>query len=267
MVELAGTIKVISKVLRDFLIAEEYAYKEGFLQGVDQKVKLFGIFLLIVLAISTESVYFFLFLFLFSLIMVLLSKVSLKMYLPRFGFIPLFTFIIVFPWIFLMPGQSVLTFIGLNVSKPGIAYVTTFTLRVTACVSCISLLLFTTRVSDLLHTLKSLKIPDPLVDIFGLVYRYLFSFLSELERMLLGRECRVVSDQGLLKNWSDGGKVVGNFLARTFSHGENVYKAMTARGYDGSFKTYPRNGKIEEKSIVFMAFVMIMVGIWLVTRL
>jgi len=267
MAELAGTINVISKLLRDFLIAEEYAYKEGFLQSVNQKVKLIGIFLLIVLAVSTQNIFFLLLLFLFSLALVLLSNVSLKMYIPRFGFIPMFAFIIVLPWIFLMPGQPVLTFSGLNVTMPGIMYVTTFTLRVTACVSCISLLLFTTRVSDLLHALRSLKIPDPMVDMLGLVYRYLFSFLSELQSMLFGRNCRIVSKQGLLKNWNAGGKVVGNFLSRTFSRGENVYKAMKARGYDGSFKTYPRNYKIEGKSIVFMVLVGVMIGIWFVTRL
>jgi len=267
MAELAGTIKVISKLLRDFLIAEEYAYKEGFLQDVNQKVKLIGILLLIVLAVSTQNIFFLLLLFLFSLALVLLSNVSLKMYLPRFGFIPMFAFIIVLPWIFLMPGPPVLSFIGLDVTMPGIMYVITFTLRVTACVACISLLLFTTRVSDLLHTLRSLKIPDPMVDMLGLVYRYLFSFLSELQRMLFGRECRIVSKQGLLNKWHDGGKVVGNFLSRTFSRGENVYKAMKARGYDGSFKTYPRKYKIEVKSIVFMGLVGAMVGIWFVTRL
>jgi len=267
MVELGSTIKVISNLLKDFLVAEEYAYREGFLQGVNQKVKLMAIFLLIVLAVSTQNVFFLLILFLFSLAMVLLSNISLKMYLPRFGFIPLFAFIIVLPWIFLIPGQPVFTLLGLNVTMPGIVYVITFTLRVTACVSCISLLLFTTRASDLLYTLKSLKIPALLVDMFGLVYRYLFTFLSELERMLLGRECRVVSDQGLLKNWRDGGMLVGSFLSRTFSRGENVYKAMKARGYDGSFKTYPRNHKIDGKSIAFIALVGIMVGVWLVTRL
>ncbi len=267
MAELAGTIKVISKLLRDFLVAEEYAYRDGFLQGVDQNLKLIGLVLLIVLATATQSLYFLLVLFFFSLTMALLSKVSLRLYLPRFGFIPLFAFIIVLPWLFLMPGEPVLTFSGLDVTMPGIVYVTTFTLRVTACVSCISLLLFTTRVSDMLHTLKSLKIPEPLVDMFGLVYRYLFSFLSELERMLLGRECRVVSDQGLLKNFRDGGKVVGNFLSRTFSRGENVYKAMKARGYDGSFKAYPREVEIGMKSMAFMACEVVMVGIWFVTRL
>jgi cobalt/nickel transport system permease protein len=267
MVELAGTIKVIAKLLRDFLVSEEYAYKDGFLQGVDQKLKLLGIILLIVLATATQNVYFLLSLFFFSLSLALLSKVSLRMYLPRLGFIPLFAFIIVLPWVFLMPGQPVFTFIGLEATMPGIVYVLTFTLRVVACVSCLSLLLFTTRVSDMLTTLKSLKIPEPLVDMFGLVYRYLFSFLSELERMFLGRECRVVSDQGLLKNWRDGGKVVGNFLSRTFSRGENVYKAMKARGYDGSFKAYPRDDELGMKSIAFMACELVMVGLWFVTRL
>ncbi len=267
MVELAGTIKVISKLLRDFLVAEEYAYKEGFLQGVNQRVKLIGIFLLIVLAISTQNIFFLLLLLLFSLAMVLLSNVSLKMYFLRFGFIPMFAFVIALPWIFLMPGQPVFSFVGLNVTLPGVMYATTFTLRVTACVSCISLLLFTTRVSDLLHTLRSLKIPGPMVDMLVLVYRYLFSILSELHRMLLGRECRVVSKQRLRDKWSDGGKVVGNFLSRTFSRGENVYKAMRARGYDGTFKAYPREYKIGVKSIVFMVLVGAMVGIWLVTKL
>jgi cobalt/nickel transport system permease protein len=264
MVDFTRTTREISGLLRDFLAVEEFASRNGFLQAVNQKVKLVGIFLLIALAISTQNLLYFFYLLLFSLLMVYLSKIPMRTYLLRFGFIPLFAFIIVLPWIFMMPGHGILSFFGIKITREGIVYVVTFGLRVTACVSCITLILFTTRVSDLLNTLRALKIPETFVEIIGITYRYLFSLLSELQRMFLGRESRTASKISL---WRTGSKIAANFMLRTLSKGEEVHKAMRARGYNGKFKTYPRNQKWTAKSITFVAIIMVMVGIWLVTGL
>ncbi len=263
--DLTRTVREISGLLRDFLVAEEYASRNGFLQTVSQKVKLIGIFLLIALAISTQNLYYLFFLLLFSFTMVYLSKIPMRAYLPRFGFIPLFAFIIVLPWIFLMSGQRAFSPFGVEITKEGILYVMTFGLRVTACVSCISLLLFSSRVSDLLHTLRGLRIPEMLVEILGITHRYLFSLLSELYGMLLGRESRIVSRRG--RAWRESGKVVANFLLRTISKGENVHKAMMARGYNGRFKTYPRDYGIGANTLVFMISVGMIVATWVMIRL
>ena len=265
MADFTRTLREISGLLRDFLAAEEYASRKGFLQSVNQKAKLTGILLLIALAISTQNPFYLFFLLLFSLSVVILSKIPLRAYLPRFGFIPLFAFIIVIPWLFLTEGEPAFSLLGVEITKEGIMYVLTFGLRVTACVAAISLLLFTTRVSDLLYTLRSLKIPEMFVEILGITYRYLFSLLSELQKMLLGKESRVVSAKG--NSWRTGAKIAANFMLRTLSKGEKVHKAMLARGYSGKFKTYPRNQGWNANSSAFVAIVAAMVVLWLLTRL
>jgi cobalt/nickel transport system permease protein len=160
-----------------------------------------------------------------------------------------------------MPGQPAFLLFGIEVKREGIAYVLNFGLRVTACVACISLILFTTRVSDLLHTLRMLKIPEAFVEILGITYRYAFSFLSELQRMLLGRESRIVSRKVSL--WRTGGKIAASFMLRTLSKGEEVHKAMKARGYNGKFKAYSRNQGWNLSSTAFVALVAAMVVAWL----
>lgn len=266
MVEFVGSIGKVSELLRDFLSAEEYSYRKGFLQEVDNRLKMVGIFLLIFLAVLAGAA-FSLALLSFSLGMVLLSRVSLREYLRRFGFIPLFAIVIALPWIFMTPGRPILVFMGVTATIPGIMRVVAFSLRVTACVSCISLILFTTRTSRLLHALRSLRVPGPLVDILGLVYRYLFTFLSELRGMLLGRKCRIVSERSIIQKWKEGSKVAGNFLSRVFDRSERVYKSMKARGYDGRSRIYKQGFEMGSKNVVFLIIMAVMVGVWLATVL
>lgn len=266
MVKLGATVRGFSELLRDFLSAEEYASRDGFLQSVDFMPKLAGIFLIICLAVSAGMT-FSLLLLSFSTVMARLSKVPLKDYLRRSGFIPLFSLIIALPWIFMTPGKPVFEFIGISATQAGIFKMVEFSLRVTACVLTVSLLLFTTKTSHLFQNLRSFGVLEPLVTILEFTYRYVFTFLSDLRGMLLGRECRVVSDRGFREKWREGGRMAGNLLSRAIAKSERVHKAMVARGGGSSRETHLQIPKKTLGNLLFTVLLGTMVGIWILIGL
>lgn len=266
MVKLGATLGDASELLRDFFSAGEFASRNGFLQSVNLLLKLTGVFLLICLAVSSGVIFSSLIL-IFSTLMAKLSKLPLKDYIRRAGIIPLFSLIIALPWIFTTPGKPIFEFIGVSVTQTGLFNMAEFSLRVTACVSTISLFLFTTKSSRLFQNLKSFGILEPLVTIFEITYRYIFTFLSDLRGMLLGRECRVVSDRGIREKWKEGSKIAGNFFSQIIVKSERIHKAMIARGYGCDRKVHPQTPNRTMRNLLFMLLLGSMVGLWILIGL
>ncbi len=263
MVNAEHTLRDIASTLRNFFSAEEFSYKKGYLQDIRTDVKFLGIVLLIFLAVATNDFIFFTSVIAFSLVMVYLSKVSFRQYFSRFYLIPIFSLVVVLPWIFLKDGNAIY-FYGMRISYDGIYYVVIFFTRVVACVSLISLLLFTTKMSHLAHSMKKLKIPSTFVTILVIVYRFLFTFLTELYNMLLGKESRTFTKSHRLENAK---KFAGNFMARVLVKKENVYMAMKAKGFNGILHSYGKEEKWNGNSISFVILIASMVLLWTIIKL
>lgn len=261
MVKLGATLRDASGLLRDFLSAEEYASQKGYLQSVNLMLKLTGIFLLVSLAIPAGIPFSLLLLF-FSGAMAHFSKIPLQDYVRRIGVIPSFSLIIALPWIFISPGEPVFEFFVLSATRKGIFRMAEFSLRVAGCVSTVSLLLFTTKTPHLFRTLRSFRVLEPLLTVLEVTYRYIFTFLSMIRGILLGRECRVVSDRGVREKWEEGGKIAGTFLSRTIAKGERVHKAMMAKGYGNSRRISPKTPKITSQNFIFLGLLGMMVIMW-----
>lgn len=252
------TVREITRAFRDFVSVEEFSYKDGYLQGVRTEIKLLSVLLLIFMAISTNNIFFLISLLAFSFITIVLSRVKIRQYISRFYFIPIFSLIVVFPWIFLKGGE-VYSFYGIKVSYDGLIYVLTFFIRVSACISIISLLLFTTKMSEMVDSLRKMKIPSTLITVFIIVYRFFFTFLNELYNMLLGKESRTIRKESV----KDAKKFIGNFMARVMEKKERVYMAMKAKGFNGNFKSFEKSIELNFDSISFIAFISFMVILWI----
>ena len=264
MVNVARTIKNIAGIFRDFIASEEFSYKNGYLQNVRADVKLVGIFMIIFLAITTNNLFFFACLIASAFFMALISKIRMKEYASRFYFIPFFSLIVVLPWIVLKEGKPIYSFHGINFTYEGAIYVGTFFMRVVACVAILSLLLFTTKTSDLIYSLRKMRVPSTMVDIFVIIYRYTFTFLKELYSMLLGKESRTFVRKNSIK---DAKIFIGNFMQRVLTKNENIYMAMKSKGFNGSFKVYKKECGWNVHTISYIAFIFTMVCIWMMIRL
>lgn len=250
------TLRGLTKHIREFLIAGEAASRDGFLQKVDARIKLVGLLALIISTVASESLPFLLFLLIFSFILAPLSKISLRTLIGRFLFIPLFAFIISLPQFFLMEGDTlfVISFLSitLQATYQGLFYLLLFNLRVTTSVSFLTLLILTTEFSEIMAALRWYKVPSTILQIIKFTYRYIFLLFSELHRMLLAREAKMLTKKSFRETWGELSQLIGNLFIRTLEKGEKVYLAALGRGFKGEYESYPIERKIQKEAGFFV---------------
>lgn len=104
------------------------------------------------------------------------------------------------------------------------------------------LLASVTRVPDMLWALRKLGVPEVLVSVIAVMYRYLGVLGSEAMRMLRARSSRSCHLEGsrrpsLVWRAKVTGSMIGSLFLRAFARGERIHMAMLSRGYNGSPKS------------------------------
>jgi len=173
---------------------------------------------------------------------------------------------------FITPGTVVyvIPLLGWTITGPGIIRFVSILLRMWLAMQGVILLMATTRFSDLLWGLRSLRLPSQLVGTIGFMYRYLFVLADEALRMIRARAARsprcahaprpALSWQGRVT-----GSMVGSLFLRSLERSERVFAAMSSRGYDGrirslaSFRMGSPDWLIMLVGVLFLAITLIMV--------
>jgi cobalt/nickel transport system permease protein len=107
------------------------------------------------------------------------------------------------------------------------------------------LLSATTPFPDLLLALRAFRVPQLLVSVIGLMWRYLFVLADEAIRLMRARDSRSGSEPGrrpgggLVWRARVTGGMAGSLFVRGFDRADRVYAAMLARGYDGETRALP----------------------------
>ncbi len=100
--------------------------------------------------------------------------------------------------------------------------------------------LWLTRVvsfDELIQTFRQFHVPELLLSVLVLSYRYLFVLWEELERMQTARAARTVNPRPLFARWRLSVQLIGMLLVRALTRAERVHDSMCARGWDGRHRT------------------------------
>lgn len=221
------TVAAVAARARWFLLAEDVPDRDGFLQAVTPRVTLAGVVVLVALTVSQRDLTTVAALCGLALALAAVSRVPARTMAGRLGGPPALALLVVAPQAVLMEGP---TFAVAPLTAPGVTYVAVFTVRVAACVGFLSLLLLTTRFTDVLDALRRLRAPTIAVTLLAVTYRYLLLLFAELERMVRARRGRTLADPDLRRTWRDSGNFLGAFLHRSLERGERVGRAARARG-------------------------------------
>jgi cobalt/nickel transport system permease protein len=103
-----------------------------------------------------------------------------------------------------------------------------------AIISSLALILLssTTRFTNLLRGLQTLRMPKVLVMTLSFAYRYIFVLIDEAMRMWRARESRNFGGRWIWQIKTIG-NMIGTLFIRSYERGERVYAAMLSRGYRG----------------------------------
>lgn len=91
----------------------------------------------------------------------------------------------------------------------------------------------TSRFDVSMVALQRLRCPSIIVQMLLFSYRYVFVFLSELQRMDIAMRARGFIPRSNTATLRTYGHFVGSLLVRSFERTERIFKAMLSKGYTG----------------------------------
>lgn len=124
----------------------------------------------------------------------------------------------------------------LTVFNNGVTMAISTFFRVVGGISCLFFLVLTTSITDIMIILRRVRVPQILIEMSLLIYRYIFLFLEIVTQMRTAQVLRL-GHSGWKNRIRSTSLLVGNLFIRTLEQGERTFTAMNARGYDGEIRT------------------------------
>jgi cobalt/nickel transport system permease protein len=233
------TAETLLRTAQETLFAEKTAQSSGLLQSCDARVKLAGLGVLIVSAVTVHRLWTLAVLLAIAVLLAALSRIPLPSLMKRI-WIPVlaFTGVIALPAIFLVPGRVFFRIpaLGWPVTDAGFESALFLIGRAETAASLALLLVLSTPWNRLLRALRFLKIPLSIVVILEMTYRYIFLLLRTSQEMIESRRARLV---GYLESETQrrlAASMVGVLLDKTLQLSNDVHLAMQARGFRGDVR-------------------------------
>ncbi|MCX2727766.1 cobalt ECF transporter T component CbiQ [Thermomicrobium sp. 4228-Ro] len=228
------TLESLAGTLERSLYAEDIARRPGLLQRLDPRVKVVVLAFALLVAASLRTWPTQLVLLAILVGLLLASRLSPATVARLLFGLPLFSLLVSVPALVLVPGPPLVYLpFGLAITSHGVSSVVTLLLRVTSSLAAALALVLTTRWTDLLAAFRALRIPLLFVLVLAMAYRYVFVLLELLQDLLLARRSRslAASRDGEQRRWLVS--ALGVLFQRSLRTSEQVYLAMTARGFRG----------------------------------
>lgn len=195
-----------------------------------------------------------------GLIIFLIAKISFEKLIRRL-LLPFGISFVVFLSIIFTNGNEVLTYINfgafrLNIYLEGIEMGLLIQLRIMAAVTFACILSFTTPMEEILETLRILKIPNIVIDIASMMFRYMFIMLETMKNVKRAQVSRMGENISWFHKIIDLGKVAACVLIKSIDKSVNIYNAMLSRGYTGETIEYDFfNSTVNKRDLTFAIFI------------
>lgn len=223
------------------MIIDDYAYKNK-LSKVNPNVKFaIGMLLLILSLINPYNYISLLIISIMSIIIVGIAKIEFKDYIHfiKTPLVFLIVSIIMILLNFSKDKESLLYSINLGslyigVSNESIVSSTRLFFRALSCLTCIYFIMLTTPFNQLIFVLKKLHLPDIVLEISMLMYRFIFIFMEEVTDIRKSQELRF-GYINLKNGYNSFGLLVNMLFKRMMIRYDEMSIALDMKLYDGTF--------------------------------
>ncbi len=231
---------------------DPYRPRDSLIHHLDPRIKLAWVIGFILANTLMPSGAWPVFILLFALILSveLLSTLGIGYVLKRSALAIPFV-LAALPLIFTIPGATLLSFnLGpwvVHTSMAGLTRFLSIAIKSWLSIQAAIVLAASTSFPDLLVAMRAIHVPQLLVSIFGLMWRYMFVLADEAGRLIRARASRSGTSQ--LPGAKAGGSIAwrgrvaggmaGSLFLRAFERSDRIYMAMVSRGYDGEVRSMP----------------------------
>ena len=223
------------------MIIDDYAYKNK-LYKLNPNMKFsIGMFLLILSLINPYNSISLIIIAIMSFFIIVVAKIEFKDYI-HFIKIPLVFLIISIIMIlinFTKDRESLLYSIKIGnlyigISNESIISSKRLFLRSLSCLTCIYFIMLTTPFNQLIFVFKKLHLPDVVLEIALLMYRFIFIFIEEVEDIKKSQELRF-GYINLKNGYNSFGLLVNMLFKRMMVKYDEMSIALDMKLYDGTF--------------------------------
>ena len=170
-----------------------------------------------------------------SLVLIIIAQLSAREVLKR---VMLVNFFVLFLWLFLpltFQGPGAFKLGPLRLYSTGITMAAQITLKSNAILLALIALVATMNSSILGYALNRLHVPDKIVHLLLMTYRYVFLIEEEYHRLIRTARMRGFRPGTNMHTYKTYASIVGMLLVRAAIRAEQVYKAMLCRGFKRKF--------------------------------
>lgn len=238
-----GSSAFLERTVASFLAGTEHAFfadqlarRDGLLQGLDPRVKMTGLFALVMATVAVQKLGAIAALLTIAILLGLASGAGWRIlagriWLPVLGF----TGIIAIPAIFTVPGDTLLRLpvTGWTIGAQGIHSAALLSLRAATAATFSVLLVLCTPWNQVLKALRFFRMPAVLVVTLGMTYRYIFVLLNSAHDMFISRQSRMVGSLDSAQRRRVATASAGVLLARSLQLSAETHLAMQSRGFAG----------------------------------
>jgi cobalt/nickel transport system permease protein len=213
------------------MLQEPFAFGDSLIHRIDPRIRLLtaAIYSIVValsrnFTVMTAAV-------LISFGLVVLAQLPARQVIKRILLINSFILLLwlIVPFTFQGPVSFALG--PLSIYKTGIRMAAQITLKSNAILMILIALVATMNFSVLGHALNWLRVPDKIVHLLLMTYRYVFLIEQEYQRLIRAAQMRGFRPKTNLHTYKTYASIVGMLLVRSVNRAERVYKAMLCRGF------------------------------------
>lgn len=231
---LESTTMGFARAITRAMLSERTARQRGLLQSLDPRVRVVGLFSLVLAVTLCRRIEAVAGLFAVAVALALSSQVSLAMLVKRVWLVVLaFTGVIALPAIFITPGDVITRLGTVPITAQGLRTAGLLVLRVETAVTFTALLVFCTPWNHVLKALRALRLPREAVAMLAMTYRYVFLLVETATQMLESRRSRTVGVLAPAEQRRMAARTAGVLLSKSIDTSSEVYLAMQSRGFGG----------------------------------
>jgi cobalt/nickel transport system permease protein len=123
----------------------------------------------------------------------------------------------------------------LDITRPGVYLSAQITLKSNAILLGFIALVATSSLSVIGHALNRLYVPEKIVHLLLITYRYVFVIEQEYQRLVRAAKIRGFSPKTDMHTYRTYAYLVGMLFVRASARAERVHQAMMCRGFKGKF--------------------------------
>lgn len=152
--------------------------------------------------------------------------------------------------------RNIYFYLGSLPITTGIVSMITLFLKGCFAIICSYFFIATTSIENICYALKVIHIPNVIVTVIMLIYRYMIVFLKELQRIWTAYSMRAPKQKGFnIKSW---GSMIGSLMIKSIDKAQIVFESMEMRGFN------PDTCFVKEQKITVESYMLLILGVMLV---